>query len=35
MAYGSAQVERFQVLNGLAGNAQVVPGERYKIVVRS
>jgi predicted Zn-dependent protease len=34
MAYGQAQVERFRVLNGLAGNAQVVPGEKYKIVVR-
>ena len=35
MAYGSAQVERFRVLNGLASNAQVVPGQRYKIVVRA
>jgi predicted Zn-dependent protease len=34
MAYGNAQVERFRVLNGLAGNAQVVPGQKYKIVVR-
>jgi predicted Zn-dependent protease len=34
MAYGNAQVERFRVLNGLSGNAQVVPGEKYKIVVR-
>ena len=34
MAYGNAQVERFRVLNGLAANAQVVPGEKYKIVVR-
>lgn len=34
MAYGNAQVERFRVLNGLGGNAQVVPGERYKVVVR-
>lgn len=34
MAYGNAQVERFRVLNGLAGNAQIVPGEKYKIVVR-
>lgn len=34
MAYGNAQVERFRVLNGLASNAQVVPGEKYKIVVR-
>lgn len=34
MAYSNAQVERFRVLNGLAGNAQVVPGEKYKIIVR-
>jgi predicted Zn-dependent protease len=34
MAYGSAQAERFRVLNGLASNAQVVPGQKYKIVVR-
>ena len=34
MAYGNAQVERFMVLNGMASNSQVVPGERYKIVVR-
>ncbi len=34
MAYSNAQVERFRVLNGLAANAQVVPGEKYKIVVR-
>jgi len=34
MAYSNAQVERFRVLNGLASNAQVVPGEKYKIVVR-
>ena len=34
MAYGNAQVERFRVLNGLAANAEVVPGEKYKIVVR-
>ncbi len=35
MAYSNAQVERFRVLNGLAANAQVVPGEKYKVVVRS
>ena len=35
MAYSNAQVERFRVLNGLAANAQVVPGEKYKIGVRS
>ncbi|HEY6814681.1 MAG TPA: M48 family metalloprotease [Croceibacterium sp.] len=34
MAYGSAQIERFRVLNGLAADAQVVPGEKYKIIVR-
>jgi predicted Zn-dependent protease len=34
MAYANAQVERFRVLNGLAANAQVVPGQKYKIVVR-
>ncbi|KRA83555.1 M48 family metalloprotease [Altererythrobacter sp. Root672] len=35
MAYSNAQVERFRVLNGLSANAQVVPGEKYKIVIRS
>lgn len=35
MAYDSARVERFRVLNGLGSTAQVVPGEKYKIVVRS
>ena len=35
MAFDSAQVERFRVLNGLLANAQVVPGEKYKIVVRA
>jgi predicted Zn-dependent protease len=34
MAYGSAQAERFRVLNGLASNAEIVPGEKYKIIVR-
>lgn len=34
MAYSNAQVERFRVLNGLASNAEIVPGEKYKIVVR-
>jgi predicted Zn-dependent protease len=34
MAYGNAQVERFRVLNGLASNAQITAGQRYKIVVR-
>jgi predicted Zn-dependent protease len=34
MAYSNAQEARFRVLNGLASNAQVVPGQKYKIVVR-
>jgi predicted Zn-dependent protease len=34
MAYTNAQEARFRVLNGLASNAQVVPGQRYKIVLR-
>lgn len=34
MSYSDAQEARFRVLNGLASNAQVVPGQRYKIVVR-
>jgi len=34
MAFGNAQVERFRVLNGMTASAQVVPGQRYKIVVR-
>ncbi len=34
MAYPNAQDARFRVLNGLTSNAQVVPGQRYKIVVR-
>jgi predicted Zn-dependent protease len=34
MAYTNAQEARFRVLNGLAANAQVMPGERYKVVVR-
>jgi len=33
-SYGNAQVERIRVLNGTDSNAQVVPGEKYKIVVR-
>ena len=35
MAYTTGQVERFRVLNGLPGNAELVPGQQYKIVVRS
>ncbi len=34
MAYGTAQVERFRVLNGLPADAEVVPGQRYKIILR-
>lgn len=33
MAYPSFQVERFLSLNGLAGNARLVPGQRVKLVV--
>ena len=35
MAYTDAQVERFRVLNGLFGNAELVAGQQYKLVVRS
>lgn len=35
MAYDDAQEQRFRVLNGLLGDAQVVPGREYKIVVRA
>lgn len=35
MAYTDAQEARFRVLNGLGSNAQIVPGQKYKIVVRS
>ncbi len=35
MAYTDAQEQRFRVLNGLLGNARVVPGREYKIVVRA
>ncbi len=34
MAYTDAQEARFRVLNGLGSNDQVVPGQKYKIVVR-
>lgn len=34
MAYDSAQVERFRVLNGLGSGDTVVAGQKYKIVVR-
>lgn len=35
MAYANAQVERFRVLNGLSEGDRIVPGQRYKIVVRA
>ena len=35
MAYNDGQEARFRVLNGLFGNEQIVPGQNYKIVVRS
>jgi predicted Zn-dependent protease len=34
MAFGNAQVERFRALNGLTSSGSVVPGQKYKIVVR-
>jgi predicted Zn-dependent protease len=34
MAYDTAQVERFRVLNGLTSSESVVAGQKYKIVVR-
>jgi predicted Zn-dependent protease len=33
MAYSSFQLDRFLSLNGLAGNARLVPGQRVKLVV--
>ncbi|BBC72862.1 peptidase M48 [Altererythrobacter sp. B11] len=35
MAYTDAQEARFRVLNGLSSSDQVVPGRKYKIVIRS
>ena len=35
MAFSDAQEQRFRVLNGLFGNEQVVPGQKYKVVVRT
>jgi len=35
MAYDDAQEARFRVLNGLQSNAQIVPGQQYKIIVRA
>jgi predicted Zn-dependent protease len=34
MAFSNAQAERFRVLNGLSASDQVVPGQKYKIVIR-
>lgn len=34
MAYSDAQETRFRVLNGLGANDQIVPGQKYKVVVR-
>ena len=33
MAYRDYQLERFLSLNGLAGNAQLVPGQKVKVVI--
>lgn len=35
MAYDDAQEARFRVLNGLSSNDQIVPGRKYKIVLRA
>ena len=35
MAYPTAQLERFRVLNGLAATDQLVAGQQYKLVVRA
>lgn len=35
MAFTDGQEARFRVLNGLSGNAQIVPGEQYKIIVQA
>lgn len=35
MAYTTAQVERFRVLNGLASGDALTPGQKVKLVVRS
>lgn len=34
MAYSTAQVERFRVLNGLGSNDTLTPGQKVKLVVR-
>jgi predicted Zn-dependent protease len=33
MAYRDFQVDRFLALNGLAGNSQLIPGQKVKVVV--
>ena len=33
MAYGDLQAERFRVLNGLAANAALAPGQKVKLIV--
>ncbi|MWV27812.1 M48 family metalloprotease [Erythrobacter sp. GH3-10] len=35
MAYTDAQEARFRVLNGLSASDQIVPGQEYKLVIRS
>ena len=35
MAYTTAQVERFRVLNGLTSTSTLTPGQKVKIVVRA
>lgn len=35
MAYSTAQVERFRVLNGLSSSATLTPGQKVKIVIRA
>lgn len=35
MAYSDSQEARFRVLNGMSGTDAVVPGQQYKIVVRT
>jgi len=35
MAYDDAQETRFRVLNGLSSNDRIVPGGKYKIVIRA
>ena len=35
LTHSNAQEQRFRVLNGLFGSEGVVPGQKYKIVVRA